>query len=77
MEWLRIGFEIAFKIGERIADALSRGDDAVLDQRVGDLLGTELRTSIAKRAAEQRAQDHYARMARREDEPTGRLGPSR
>lgn len=61
MEWVRLGLELTMKLGEIIVGALVRGQDDVLDQRVSDLLGAELRTSIARRAAEIRAAERFAR----------------
>lgn len=59
MEWVRLGLEIGTKLVTIIVDALSRGDDSVLDAKVSDLLGPELRTTIAKRAADQRAAEKF------------------
>ena len=59
MEWARLGLDIAFRLGAIIVEALARGDDAVLDAKVGDLLGGELRNAIAKRAADARAAEKF------------------
>lgn len=61
MEWLRIGMELLGKLVPVVVDALQRGDDSVLDQKVSELLGHELRTTIVRRAAEQRAQERFRR----------------
>ena len=55
MEWLELAFKIAAKLGEVIIGAISRGDTAVLDQKIGDVLGHELRTTLARRAADAEA----------------------
>ena len=59
MEWVRLGFEIAGALGTVIVTALARGDDTVLDMRVRDLLGDELKSVIAKRAADARAAEKF------------------
>ncbi len=59
MEWVRLGFEVASALGTVIVTALARGDDTVLDMRVRDLLGDELKSVIAKRVADARAAEKF------------------
>jgi hypothetical protein len=59
MEWARLIVEVVTKLGMVIVEAVSRGDDSVLDAKVGDLLGPELRTTIAKQAADERARRKF------------------
>ncbi len=59
MEWVRLGFEVASALGTVVITALARGDDTVLDMRVRDLLGDELKSVIAKRVADARAAEKF------------------
>lgn len=59
MEWASLALQLAMRLGMVIIEAVSRGDDTVLDARVGDLLGAEMRTTIAREIAEARARAKF------------------
>lgn len=59
MDWVKLVLEIVFRLGAVIHEALKNGDDSVLDRRVNELLGEELRSSVAKRIADARAEAKF------------------
>ncbi len=60
IQWIELGWKIGSKLGEVILTAIARGDTSVLDQKVSDLLGPELRTTIARMLAEREAAKKFA-----------------
>lgn len=56
MEWLPIILEIAGAVGKFVLEALKAGSlEAALDRPLRDILPHELRTTIAKRLADEAA----------------------
>lgn len=64
--WVQLAWQVGSKLAEVIIGAVARGDTSWMDQKVSDLLGGELRTTLARRAAEAEAAARFARS----DEPT-------
>lgn len=59
MEWLKFGLDIAGVLVPKIIEAFQHGDDAITTRSIDDILGHELRLTIAKRLADIRAAEKF------------------
>lgn len=47
--------KLAFQVGAVIVGAIVKGDESILDKPVREVIGSELATTVAKKAADARA----------------------
>lgn len=59
MEWARFAFEVGMTLSRAIFDAVTKGDSSILDKPVRELLGGELATTLAKKAADAKAREKF------------------
>jgi hypothetical protein len=57
--WVQLAWQVGSKLAEVIIGAVSRGDTSWMDAKIGDLLGGDLRTTLARKAAEAEARAKF------------------